>query len=777
LETKEAERVRNEAELPHIEADRQALNAAKRAAEVIPVLQQADTARLEEEQRQQALQQAAQNRDQRRAEHQAATTALEQATEAVASLPDLRRRLDLLNIAKGKLGLRDQLIRQLEEHQPRHRTLVAERAATAASIETFANDVAAIVQDISQTEKNLEAIGFNEEHYRRLVIEQPTALRLQSDRLQLAVVRDQAQQDELSAANLAVAAEDAGRKADQEGAAAGLAGKRMEEAEEALRAAEAAHAASHLRAGLQPGHPCPVCLQEVLHVPADEMVPELDQLREALTAAKRHFASAHRKASQAAKAFAAARATSDATRIRTESSCSELTRRQQDIALREQTLLEKLDDSLDRNPPIAIEEQVLATARRVADCHALHLQAANRLSQLQTKLALKGKDHETELGRLERLDEDLRVTAAKMATETQSLSAVRKEIYEAGGTDEPGAESERLEGEIDRLEADLARTAHAERTASDRLCLAESLANNCTQEVIQASTRAAAARTYVTSALQKAGFTDISSARAAHLTTSQVQAIQERITEYEAIAGAVGYHIAELETALQGRRISAEEYAQAERAYEGCAQRRKIAETQAALFGQQLQEMQARLERAKQLREELAEQERLHRIFDWLARDLCNDRFQAYLLEETLIGLVSNASCQLTRLTGERYGLAFEDDRIIVLDHDNAGEHRGIETLSGGELFLASLALALALSEQVQQAAGAVHLDCLFIDEGFGTLDPETLRTVSDAIRGLQIGGRMVGIITHMPELKEEFDQRLVVEKRGGSSRVQIDVA
>jgi exonuclease SbcC len=173
----------------------------------------------------------------------------------------------------------------------------------------------------------------------------------------------------------------------------------------------------------------------------------------------------------------------------------------------------------------------------------------------------------------------------------------------------------------------------------------------------------------------------------------------------------------------------------------------------------------------------LAEQEWLHRIFDWLARDLRNDRFQAYLLEETLVGLVSNASCQLTRLTGERYGLAFVDDRIIVIDHDNAGEHRGIETLSGGELFLASLALALALSEQIQKAAGAVHLDCLFIDEGFGTLDPETLRTVSDAIRGLQVGGRMVGIITHVPELKEEFDQRLVVEKEGGSSRVKIDVA
>jgi DNA repair protein SbcC/Rad50 len=96
------------------------------------------------------------------------------------------------------------------------------------------------------------------------------------------------------------------------------------------------------------------------------------------------------------------------------------------------------------------------------------------------------------------------------------------------------------------------------------------------------------------------------------------------------------------------------------------------------------------------------------------------------------------------------------------------------DALSGGETFLASLALALALSEQVQRIVGAVHLGCLFVDEGFGTLDPETLRTVSDTIRGLQVGGRMVGIITHVPELREEFEQQVLVTKEGGISRVEV---
>ena len=82
---------------------------------------------------------------------------------------------------------------------------------------------------------------------------------------------------------------------------------------------------------------------------------------------------------------------------------------------------------------------------------------------------------------------------------------------------------------------------------------------------------------------------------------------------------------------------------------------------------------------------------------------------------------------------------------------------------------------ALELSEQVQRAASAVPLDSLFIDEGFGTLDPATLDTVAAAIQSLPVGGRMVGIITHSQELAEGLPARVVVEKRSEGSRVQID--
>ena len=106
-----------------------------------------------------------------------------------------------------------------------------------------------------------------------------------------------------------------------------------------------------------------------------------------------------------------------------------------------------------------------------------------------------------------------------------------------------------------------------------------------------------------------------------------------------------------------------------------------------------------------------------------------------------------------------------------VVDHYN-GTERSVKTLSGGESFMASLSLALGLSDEVQAAAGGIQLDTLFVDEGFGSLDSESLEQAYKALAGLTEGNRLVGIISHVSELKERIDKQIVVtkEKSGGSS-------
>jgi exonuclease SbcC len=104
------------------------------------------------------------------------------------------------------------------------------------------------------------------------------------------------------------------------------------------------------------------------------------------------------------------------------------------------------------------------------------------------------------------------------------------------------------------------------------------------------------------------------------------------------------------------------------------------------------------------------------------------------------------------------------------------GKARHVKTLSGGESFKASLALALGLADVVQSHSGGISLDTMFVDEGFGTLDPESLDTAIKCLIDLQENGRLVGIISHVPELKERIDARLEITtaKEGSKARFVV---
>ena len=147
-----------------------------------------------------------------------------------------------------------------------------------------------------------------------------------------------------------------------------------------------------------------------------------------------------------------------------------------------------------------------------------------------------------------------------------------------------------------------------------------------------------------------------------------------------------------------------------------------------------------------------------------------------FLQAEALEVLAAAAGEHLKELSDGRYRLAFEDDRYYVIDGWNGDEKRSVRTLSGGETFLASLGLALALSEQVQLLAVTerARLQSLFLDEGFGTLDAETLDVVVTAIGRLGNDGRLVGVITHVPELAESMPVRIEVIKGPRGSTIQM---
>ena len=113
---------------------------------------------------------------------------------------------------------------------------------------------------------------------------------------------------------------------------------------------------------------------------------------------------------------------------------------------------------------------------------------------------------------------------------------------------------------------------------------------------------------------------------------------------------------------------------------------------------------------------------------------------------------------------------------LDIIDHYN-GTERSVKSLSGGESFKASLSLALGLSDEIQSSSGGIKLDTMFVDEGFGSLDSDSLKQAMDALNGLTEGNRLVGIISHVPELKERIDRQIIVKKDvTGGSKVSISL-
>jgi len=190
-----------------------------------------------------------------------------------------------------------------------------------------------------------------------------------------------------------------------------------------------------------------------------------------------------------------------------------------------------------------------------------------------------------------------------------------------------------------------------------------------------------------------------------------------------------------------------------------------------------------RLEAVRAARKKAAELEaqvRAHvadeQVASMLGRLLRASSFERWLCGEALDSLVTEASQTLMELSGGQYQLDRDErNELWVIDFQDAGARRPVHTLSGGETFQASLALALALSRQViDLSAGLRDLNSMFLDEGFGTLDEDTLEVVGSTLERLSADSdRMIGIITHVPALAERAPVRFVVSRAGTSSTLR----
>ncbi|AZI42948.1 SMC family ATPase [Deinococcus psychrotolerans] len=264
------------------------------------------------------------------------------------------------------------------------------------------------------------------------------------------------------------------------------------------------------------------------------------------------------------------------------------------------------------------------------------------------------------------------------------------------------------------------------------------------------------------------------------LSAEEVQASALPEAEIRALEAALRSHLAEreqvlaalsaLETKLGGVTFDPARLSQAQRDLYAAEAALGAARGRIGELAESLRAGAERLERKSELSGKAGQLASTLDLWTTLSNSLRANEFQQYLLQEVESRLLAGAGELLFEISDGRYRLALDGGDYMVQDLWNAGETRGVKTLSGGETFLASLSLAIALSDYL---AGNRILGALFLDEGFGTLDPQALDSVAGALENLRTQGRMVGVITHVESLSERLPSRLLISKSVAGSSVQ----
>jgi len=191
-----------------------------------------------------------------------------------------------------------------------------------------------------------------------------------------------------------------------------------------------------------------------------------------------------------------------------------------------------------------------------------------------------------------------------------------------------------------------------------------------------------------------------------------------------------------------------------------------------------------RQQKRQRLNERWAVIDKLYRSVSGQLSQKVKISFETYVQQYYFRQVIAAANKRLTLLTGGMFTLRCKEEAknmrsqagldLDVLDR-STGLWRDVSTLSGGESFMASLALALGLSDVVQERSGGVRLEAMFIDEGFGTLDETALRQAMELLGRLADGKRLIGVISHVPEMKERIERRIVVKKRLTGSELTVE--
>ncbi|WP_019909239.1 AAA family ATPase [Paenibacillus sp. HW567] len=334
------------------------------------------------------------------------------------------------------------------------------------------------------------------------------------------------------------------------------------------------------------------------------------------------------------------------------------------------------------------------------------------------------------------------------------------------------------EKRLQELQTALESSRQGSRLAAEQAQHAVKEAAIARQAAESAREHSAAAAVQWGNGLQSSPFASASEVEGAALTPEERTGAAARVKAHRDDEAEVALQLRSIEEKLGGDAVSGEEWQESQETLRRCKEEDESALQSRARAERDLEDLQHRHIRWMELEGERVEHASLQDRLSKLQTVLRGNAFVEYIAEEQLMQVCQAASQRLRFLSKQRYALEVDSGGgFVIRDDGNGGVRRPVSTLSGGETFLTSLSLALALSAQIQ-LRGQYPLQFFFLDEGFGTLDPELLDTVITSLERLHNDQLAVGIISHVPELRARLPRKLVIvpaEQGGGGSRILLE--
>ncbi|WP_412497102.1 AAA family ATPase [Shewanella algae] len=558
--------------------------------------------------------------------------------------------------------------------------------------------------------------------------------------------------------------------------------------------------AAILAAKLQPGQPCPVCGGLEHPAPAEmaQDIPgetELNRARDAeQQATARHEAARSdyrhikrqteelqlelQRLSAELQAFIAADFTTD---VKTEAT----TEAKVDAAMdgdsyAKADLASEIDRLVSRRRQLLNElQQAEAAQTRLNDCR-------QQLQQAEQQVEQRLKHRETQLQQLQQLREQLGLTGAR---KDAALAALPNEYHALAAE----AALELMARQLEQKQSEWQQLKQQQQdinqqyteAVSQHKALMQALASS-REDNARAEQFAIKAQQTLDDALKQSGFAGRQALEQAQLDEVQMQALAEKIEAWRTQRSEQQTLLKAMDERLAGQSLP--ELRQLESLWQQQQQQLAEAEDAWQTFNNRMQSLKGT--EAQLNKEALAAQalEQEYALIGTLS-DVANGNshskvsLQRFVLSVLLDDVLLEASRRLALMSKGRYRLLRKEDRAkgnkasgLELEVEDAysSKVRPVATLSGGESFMAALSLALGLSDVVQAYAGGIKLDTLFIDEGFGSLDQDSLELAVRTLMDLQSSGRMIGVISHVSEMKEQISCRIDINKHALGSSIRL---